>query len=343
MFDVAREARVGTSTVSRVVNGGELVSAKALARVRAAILKLDYQPNRAAQILKGERTKTIGLIVPSVTDPFYAICTEVAQEISRAHGFLLFVTCSNNAPLIDLESLNTLVQHQVEGILIAPAASRNEELVQALSRISIPVVVFDRLIHGYSSPSVVSTNLKGAKEATRHLISHGYKQILCLGKKEDSIYTMKERVRGYRSAMKEAHLTPRIDFTLASQESTELAMKAYMHGTNPPDAIFAAHNLATISVFEALKSLRIKIPKKVALVGFDDFELASTLEPSITVVKQDIRLIVKKAAELLFDQLALKRHGPSKAADRVDESGYLWVETELIVRSSCGCHPIDNE
>jgi LacI family transcriptional regulator len=339
VFDVAREARVGTSTVSRVINGGALVGPDAMERVRKAIRKLNYQPNHAAQILKGDRTNTIGLIVPSVADPFFAVCTEAAQEILRAHGFLLFVTCSNTDPLVDLECLNTLAQHQVDGILFAPAATRNEELVQALSRISIPVVIFDRPIHGYSLPSVVSTNYKGAKEATQHLISHGYKQIVCLGKKgEDSIYSMKERVRGYRSAMKEAHLTPRIDFSLISQEPTELAMKAYLHGTNPPDAIFATNNLVTISVFEALRNLRIKIPKKMALVGFDDFELASTLEPSITVVKQEIKLIVKTAADLLFDQLALKRQSPSKATYTTDNSGVVWMETELIVRSSCGCH-----
>ena len=163
VFDVAREARVGTSTVSRVVNGGALVSAKALARVHAAIRKLNYLPNNAAQILKGERTKTIGLIVPSVVDRFFAICVEDAQEVARAHGYLLFVTCSNNDPLIEMENLNTLVQRQVDGILLVPAASYNKELVSALDRITPPVVCFDRPLHKSSVPSVISTHYKGAK------------------------------------------------------------------------------------------------------------------------------------------------------------------------------------
>jgi LacI family transcriptional regulator len=247
LSDVAREARVGTSTVSRVINGGARVSPETLERVRAVIRKFDYQPNLAARILKGDLTKTIGLIIPSVADSFFAVCAEAAQEIARAHGLLLIVTCSNNDPRVEMENLNTLIQHRVDGLLLAPAASRNDELVQALSRTSIPVVTFDRPIFDSSIPSVISGNYKGAKEATRHLISHGYKRIVCMGMKgEDSLYTNKERIRGYRVAMQEANLTPKIDVSITSYESVVLALKAYLYGTNPPDAIFALRNLVTI-------------------------------------------------------------------------------------------------
>ena len=341
LADIAREARVGTSTVSRVVRGGARVSPETLERVRAVIRKFDYQPNDAARILKGERTKTIGLIVPSVADSFFAICAEAAQEISRSHGFLLIVTCSNNDPRLELENLNKLVQRRVDGLLLAPATSRNEELVQILSRASIPVVSFDRPIHDSSIPSVVSHNYRGAKEATRHLISHGYKRIVCLGMKgEDSLYTNKERIRGYRTAMQEANLPPKIDVSINNYESAELALKAYLYGVNPPDAIFALRNLVTIYVFEALHKLRVRVPKKVALVGFDDFQLASALQPAITVVKQEMELMGKMAAELLFEQLTIKRQS-IKAADAVDSSGIRWLEADLIIRDSCGCHAED--
>jgi LacI family transcriptional regulator len=341
LADIAREARVGTSTVSRVVRGGARVSPETLERVRSVIRKFDYQPNDAARILKGERTKTIGLIVPSVADSFFAICAEAAQEISRAHGFLLIVTCSNNDPRLELENLNKLVQRRVDGLLLAPAASRNEELVQILNRASIPVVSFDRPIHDSSIPSVVSNNYRGAKEATRHLISHGYKRIVCLGMKgEDSLYTNKERIRGYRTAMQEANLPPKIDVSINTYESAELALKAYLYGVNPPDAIFALRNLVTIYVFEALHKLRVRIPKKVALVGFDDFQLASALQPAITVVRQEMELMGKMAAELLFEQLTIRRQS-MKAANAVDSSGIRWLEADLIIRDSCGCHAED--
>src|SRR5665213_125493 len=173
LSDVAREAGVGTSTVSRVINGGKLVSSETLERVRAVIGKLDYQPNHAARVLKGERAKTIGLIVPSLADPFFASCAEAAQEIARAHGFLLVVTSSNNDPRMEMESLNALIQRRVDGLLLAPATSRHEELVHLLNGSSIPVVSLHSPISNSSVRAVLSNNYKGAKEATRHLICMG--------------------------------------------------------------------------------------------------------------------------------------------------------------------------
>jgi LacI family transcriptional regulator len=156
-------------------------------------------------------------------------------------------------------------------------------------------------------------------------------------KGEDSLYTNKERIRGYRVAMQEANLTPKIDVSITSYESVVLALKAYLYGTNPPDAIFALRNLVTIYTFEALHSLRVRVPKKVAIVGFDDFPLASTLEPGITVVRQEMELMGKMAAELLFEKLSLKRQG-SKMTSTGDSAGIRWLDAELIIRGSCGCN-----
>jgi LacI family transcriptional regulator len=336
--DVAREAQVGKSTVSRVINGGARVSPETIARVNEVIRRFDYQPNHAARILKGNRTKTVGLIVPSVADSFFAICAEAAQEIARANDFLLIVTCSNNDPRVELENLNTLLQRRIDGLLLAPAASQNEELVNILGRSGIPVVCFDRPILGSAVHSVVSSNYKGAKEATRHLISHGYKRIVCLGMKgEDSLYTNTERIRGYRFAMQEARLPAKVDVSLTSYESTKLMLKAHLYGANPPDAIFAVRNLVTIYCFEALHELRVKIPNRVALLGFDDFELASALDPPITVVKQEMELMGKMAAELLFEELNTRRQGQTRISSASEKSGILWLDAQLIVRSSCGC------
>ena len=338
LADVAREAGVGTSTVSRVINGGKLVSSATLERVQAVIGKLDYQPNHAARVLKGERAKTIGLIVPSLADPFFASCAEAAQEIARSHGFLLVVTSSNNDPRMEMESVNALIQRRVDGLLLAPATSRNEELVHLLNRSSIPVVSLDRPIFNSSVRAVLSNNYRGAKEATRHLISHGYKHIVCLGMKgENSLYTNKERILGYRHAMREAKLFPKVDVSVTNYESAEFALKMHTRGVDPPDAIFALRNLVTIYTYKALQKMNIKVPQKVALIGFDDFELASTLQPSITVVKQQMEKTGKIAAELLFQELMQKGQRRVRTAITGKHSGTIRLETELILRSSCGC------
>jgi LacI family transcriptional regulator len=125
LTDVARAAGVGTTTVSRVINGGERVNHETLARVQAVIEELGYQPSQAARILRGERTKTIGLIVPSIADSFFSTVTEVTQQIARAHDSLVIVTVSNNDPSVELENLNVLIRHRTDGLLLAPAHSEN--------------------------------------------------------------------------------------------------------------------------------------------------------------------------------------------------------------------------
>ena len=339
LAQVARRAGVGTSTVSRVINGGRLVGPETLKRVRAAVRDLHYQPNQAARILKGHLTRTIGLVVPSVADPFFASCAEAAQEIARAHGFMLIVICSNNDPRVEVESFNMLIQRRVDGLLLAPAASRNQEMAGILYRISIPTVSFDRPLYDSSVRAVLSNNQKGAKEATRHLITHGRKRIICLGMKgEDSLYTSKERILGYRSAMRLAKLIPSIDLSMTNYESAKLILKTHLHGADPPDAIFCLKNLVTVHTYQALRELNIKVPQTMALIGFDDFEWASSLQPSITVVRQQTEKIGKMTAELLFEELMQREGSGIKIGETERRKGVIRLETELVLRGSCGCH-----
>lgn len=231
-----------------------------------------------------------------------------------------------------------MIQHRVAGLLIAPAISYNKDLVETLNKTSIPVVSFDRPIYNSSVPSVVSNNYRGAWEATRHLISHGYKRIVCFGfQGEDSLYTIKERIRGYRHAIREANLAPEVDMSISDCGSAELAVKRHIHGPNPPDAIFALKNSATIYTCEALQNMNIRVPETTALIGFDDFELASTLKPSITVVRQEMEEIGKVATTLLFERLKSRGKNAVSASQIGRNAAITRLETELVLRNSCGC------
>jgi LacI family transcriptional regulator len=335
LTDVARSAGVGTTTVSRVINGGERVRQETLARVQAVIEELGYQPSQAARILRGERTKTIGLIVPSIADSFFSTVAEVAQEIARAHDSLLIVTVSNNDPSIELKNLNLLIRHRTDGLLLAPAHSENRSLANMLDKLSTPSVTFDRPLYNSAVPSVVSNNYKGAKAATEHLIMHGCNRILCLGG-ETELYTIKERIRGYKEAIKQAGLDAIIDTSIKDYKSAESAIESHFYSSNPPDAVFALKNLATIYACEVFQKLNISIPKKVALIGFDDFELASTLRPSISVVRQPSEDVGRIATELLFDQLMNLRRGTPSHGDKAKPQ-HIKLENRLVLRNSCGC------
>jgi LacI family transcriptional regulator len=334
LSEVARLAGVGTTTVSRVINGGARVSPKTLARVRGVIETLGYTPNQAARILKGDRTRTIGLIVPSIADPFFSSCAEAAQAVARANDSLLIVVTSQNDPHTEIEDLNILTGHRTDGLLIAPANSRNLALLDLLNRLNVPVIAIDRPVFNSPIISVVTDNFEGARSAVRHLIAHGRKNIVCLTG-ETTLFTIHERIRGYRAGVESAGLACIVDSSVQDYKSAEDAIKRLLAGANPPDAIFTLKNSSTIYAFEALQKLNVNVPETVALLGFDDFELASTVKPSISVVQQPVEEIGRVAAELLFDQLLGRRS--IGVTGRSINSRRVTLQTRLIARASCGC------
>lgn len=342
LSDVARLARVGTTTVSRVINGGARVSPKTLERVREVIRQLGYSPNHAAQTLKGGRTKTIGLVIPSIADSFFATCTEAAQLVAGQNSCLLIVTASRNDPNLELESLRALVRQRVDGLLLAPANSKSDLLAEFLAKCPIPVVTFDRPVHNTTVPSVVADNYEGARAATQHLIDHGYKRILCLGG-EPALYTIQERIHGYRAAVSAAKLPALVDMTVNDYKSAEYAIESQFVASMRPDAVFTLKNSTTISVFETLQKQRIAIPGTLALLGFDDFELASTLRPAISVVQQPIEELGRVAAELLFEQVFGTKKARSKLGSELaprraqPRCKQIKLKTRLLLRGSCGC------
>ena len=334
LAEVARKARVGTTTVSRVINGGERVSPDTLKRVQTVIEQLGYMPNQAARVLKGERAKTIGMVIPSIADPFFASCAEAAQAIARAHDSLLMVTVTNNDPRTEMENLHILTRHRTDGLLLAPANFQNQSLAESLHRMRIPVVTFDRVILNSGIPCVLADNFNGARIATEHLISHGYSRILCLGG-EPTLYTLRERLRGYRQAMQEKGLVPLVDMSVKDYKSAEYAIESLLATGKPLDAIFTLKNSTTIYAFETLQKLKIPIPKSIALLGYDDFELASSLRPAISVIQQPVEDIGRVAAEILFENVLAVGKGKNHIIKKRQDP--IKLETKLVLRESCGC------
>lgn len=333
LSEVARKAGVGTTTVSRVINGGKRVDRKTLARVRRAIEALGYMPNQAARILKGHRTKTIGLIIPSIADPFFASCAEAAQVIARTHDSLLIVTTTHNESDAEIESVKVLMQHQTDGLIIAPSDTDHDALRTLLVRASVPVVALDRPLLHSSIPFVVADNFAGANLATQHLIGHGYRRIACITG-ENTLYTIRERISGYRQAVQAAGLPVMLDDSITDDLSVERVIRALLSGSEPPDAIFTLKNSITIGTFEIMQKLGVAIPNQIALLGYDDFELAETVRPSITVVRQPIEEIGRMAAEILFEEL--QRPGNRRAVEH-DRPREVHLSTRLVCRHSCGC------
>lgn len=332
LSEVARRAGVGTTTVSRVINGGHRVSPETLLHVQRAIDALGYVPNQAARILRGYRTRTVGLVIPSIADSFFSECAEAIQSIARANDSLLIVTTTQNDPRTEIENINVLMHRRVDGLILAPANSESQMLRKLLDALPIPVVAIDRPVTGARVSSVVADNFRGATLATEHLVGHGYKRILCLTG-ESTLFTIRERIRAYCIAMERAGLEVLLDTSVKDYKSAEYAIESLLSGANPPDAIFTLKNSTTIYAFEAMQKLNVPIPGSVALLGFDDFELATTVRPSISVVEQPIEEIARLAGEVLFDQLLDSK----EKAGRPRNAQQIKLETRLVPRASCGC------
>jgi LacI family transcriptional regulator len=183
---------------------------------------------------------------------------------------------------------------------------------------------------------VVTDNFKGARTATQHLIEHGCQRIVCLTG-ETTLFTIHERVRGYRAAVGAAGLPCTVNTSIKDYRSAEYAIESLLAGPNCPDAFFTLKNSTTIYAFEVLQKLNVAMPKPIALLGFDDFELATTLRPSVSVVQQPVEEIGRAAAELLFEKFPWSSNGAP--ATRSTRARRVLLETQLIRRSSCGCGP----
>ena len=332
--DVAQLAGVANATVSRALNGGKNVSKEAMARVAAAVSELDYKPNRAARSLKGMSSGIIGMIVPSISDLFFSRCAEAVEAVVREQGGVLVVAASHDDDALTLDSVRQLLLHNIDGLVIAYAKSPPRALIDALRRSGLPVVAIDGPLPGLGCPAVLCENFDGARLATHHLIAHGYRKVISVQVKPD-LYTMRERLRGYRSAVEEADRKP-VEETIHDQRSAVACIRRHVKHAQPVPAFFAGNNLTARFLCEAVHLLRLVIPRQLALLSFDDFDLADTLTPPMSVVRQPLEQIGRTAATLLYHQ--------RQTETRQENNGHaaaVLLAPSLILRGSCGCETPD--
>lgn len=325
LSDVARIAGVGKATASRVLNGSKNVSADTAYRVSEVIRLLGYEPNRAARSLKGLSSGIIGMIVPSISDMFFSRCAEAVETVVRQHDRMLIVTASHDRPTSVLDSFRQLMLHDIDGLILVQTAITEDLLLAELAQAQIPVVGIDRPLSRTRFSSVVCQNFEGARDATAHLIDHGYERIISL-QVNPKLYTMQERRRGYSHAMRIADRTPQHEAVKDLQETISVLQREVKH--KRPFAVFTGNNLSARYVLEAAVSLGLRIPFDVAILSFDDFELADVLNPPMSVVQQPVDSIGKQAATLLFTQMK---------SNEVHSKQDVVLPTQLVLRGSCGC------
>jgi len=326
LADVAKVAGVGVMSVSRVVNGTRRVSPATARRVRAAIERIGYEPHEAARILKGHRAQIIGVIVPDLADPFFSVYANTVQERALEAGYLTLMAASGHRIAVERRETEIMVQRQVAGLLVTPCGSQNDHFVTA-RKAGIPIVSFDRPLDHVDADAIIVDNRAAASRVTKHLIVHKHRNILCMAD-DEKIFTRTERIAGYSEVMRRAGLPVRVCLVGPLSGSVSEQLGLALNSSPAPTAIFATSNVIALEVLREVQKRSIRMPEKIAFVAFDDFDAATLIRPTITVVRQPVVDLGRKAASVLLDRLS--SHGNPEASELV-------LPTELIIRESCGC------
>jgi LacI family transcriptional regulator len=232
---------------------------------------------------------------------------------------------------VEDRQLESLRNHRIAGLLIVPSGSNGKRL-KVLQDCGIPIVALDRIAAGIQTDTVLVENREGAELGVRHLIEHGHKKIACVGFDSGS-YTVRERIEGYKQAMRCAGLEPILCDHVNTLEAMESLVLRWSSGKNQPTAVFSVKRISSVLLIQALHFHKIRVPEQLAVVAFDDFELAEVLGTPLTVVSQSPTDVAHAAAELLFKKISTVKEGrlPAQKAAKV------LFPVELIVRRSCGC------
>jgi LacI family transcriptional regulator len=296
--DVASLAGVSPMTVSRVINASDRVSPETQRRVQEAIADLGYIPSRLARSLSGRRTGTLAVIVPDVANPFFTLIVRAAEEVARRSSYRV-ILCDTRADLaVERDVIEELIAHRVEGIVIAPVSDRSKPHLARLARFGVPFGLGHRRIG--------------------------------LIVEADEVSTARERRRGYESALRTVDLP--LDPALAVEATPDPeggfdGMGRLLSADDPPSAVFAVNNLVALGAIEAVRAAGLEVPDDVALVCFDDIELASRLYPFLTALEQPAETFGTLGTQVLLERI----HGRGSRRDNV-----VVLPGRLTVRRSCG-------
>lgn len=330
--EVAGKLGISTMTVSRVMNNRPHVDEETRRKVLGAAQKLDYSPNHIAKSLVLRKTHTIGVVVPEISHSFFPEAIRGIEEATYRARYHLILTHSAEDAKREKDALLTLESERVDGILISTAQSvQDHSLYQHMIRLGLPIVFFDRCVHGIGASCVSIDDEESARRITEHLIDHGYTRIAHLsGPQKVSIG--RSRLNGFKSALADRKL-PCYDQLIVESGFQETggyqAMKKLLSFPRErrPRAVVAVNDPAAFGAIKAIQEQGLSIPGDIAIVGFSDDIRAALMPTPLTTVRQPAYEVGKLAAQKLLAFV----EGKSPAIEEII------VKTEQVIRRSCGC------
>jgi LacI family transcriptional regulator len=296
--DVAKLAGVSVATVSRVLNQNGYVNKETEKRVKQAIEQLNYKPNEVARTLFKKTSRTIGLIVPDISNPFFPELVRAVEDVMNIYDYTVILCNSDEKGEKEKEYIDILKQRYVDGIIL----TTNQLTIGEVSKIDVPVVVLDRPLD-HSLPSVIANNYEGARRATRHLYDIGCRRIAHIQGPLHVVNAV-ERFNGYRDEMKDLGLWDE-QLVFLGDYNLKLAKEVTLHAlqTLSIDGIFAGNDVMAVGALKAAQQLDLDVPNDVAIIGYDNIPLSEMTTPELSTVSQPIYQMGAMAARLLVKKI----------------------------------------
>ncbi|QGQ98207.1 LacI family transcriptional regulator [Paenibacillus psychroresistens] len=329
IYDIAKEAGVSIATVSKVINGKGRISADTRSAVFAIMERFDFQPSVIASALTGKKTFTLGLLVPDVSNPFFAEIARAIEDQGHQLGYSVVMCNTDNKDEKIERYISLLLQKSVDGIIIATGIEKKEILEQLLVK-NLPIVLIAREMPLVAVETVVVDDYAGGCLAAAHLLELGHKEIAILAESQ-KVSSSRERMRGFRQTMEDAGVAFNekwlkiCDYKVEDGRINTLDL---LSEDSRPTAIFCCNDLLAVGSLQAAKELQINIPSDLSIISFDNTILASVTNPTLTTIAQPMEQMGKLAVDLIVEHIK----GDKKAKQRTV------FRPELVIRESTALH-----
>ncbi|HKK47346.1 MAG TPA: LacI family DNA-binding transcriptional regulator [Balneolaceae bacterium] len=305
---IAEKSGFSPSTVSRVMNGNAReyrISEETEKKILRLADKYDYKPNPVAVSLRVKKSYTIGLVIPSLDNPFFVNVTSILNKELTKKGYNIILTESEDNPEVEAEVINQLLERNIDGLILIPCKEKDKNigLLESKFEDGIPIICIDRYVKNSKIPYLTTNNEKGAYEGVKYLIERGHKKIACIQGLVESTPSV-DRKNGYLAALKEYGLEPFfIGGDAFSIECGERETKKLLKNKEKPTAIFAMSSTIALGVMKTVNEFNYKIPDDFSLMGFDDNIFLDYLSTPLTTIAQPVNEISERAVKALIDHL----------------------------------------
>jgi len=303
--DVARVAGVSIATVSRVVNKGPKVGKKTREKVTLIMKELGYTPNANARALVTQKSTTIGVIVPELTDPFFASLASGVDKIARDNNMQLLLSTAQQSAESERSAINLLIERRCQAIVFHSKKLPDDELRELCKKIP-GLVLIDRMIDDLKHKCVWLDNEEGGKIAARHLMSLTHQKIACISSKYQ-IEDPRLRLKGFTQELNHAGIELNqnlVEYSEPNQQGGEIATQHLLASGEDFSAIFAYNDAMAIGAISTLIDNGYKVPTDISVIGFDDVIISRYSRPKLTTLHYPIEDMAKRAAQLSLDQQA---------------------------------------